>query len=146
MTPTSLPRVYPDLAMHIAMHLHGLEIVPDPLAPQDGDMGVFINGWVDQPDKAVMVTSPWEQADRDSDTVPEVRFMVAHRTVDQPALWDLQREVFHALHRPGERFTLTAGVDLLICERVVSDPPVPDLNTRWVAVDTYRCRPYRNNH
>ena len=146
MTPTSLPRTYPDLAMHVATYLHHKGVVPDPLAPQDGPVGVFVNAWVDQPDTSVMVTSGWEQADRDSDTVPELRFMVAHRAPDQPGLWDLQRSTFHALHRPGERYELTAGVDLLICERVVSDPPVPDVNSRWVAVDTYRCRPYRNDH
>lgn len=146
MTPTHLPREYNDLALHLARYLHAQGIVPDPLAGQDGhNIGVFINGWEDQPDTAVSITT-WEPTGRDSDTLPEQRFMVAHRAVDQPALWDLQRATFHALHRPGERFTLTATVDLLICERVVSDPPVPDLNTRWVAVDTYRCRPYRNNH
>lgn len=144
--PTDLPRTFPDLPMHIAQYLHEVGVVPDPLAPQDGPLGVFVNAWVDQPDTAVMVTSGWEVADRDSDTIPELRFMVAHRAPDQPALWDLQRQTFHALHRPGVRFGLTATVDLLICERVVSDPPVPDANTRWVAVDTYRCRPYRNDH
>lgn len=143
---TSLPRAYPDLGMHVARYLHTEGVVPDPLAPQDGEVGVFVNSWVDQPDTAVMVTSPWEWYNRDSDTIPELRFMVAHRAADQPALWDLQRRTFHTLHRPGERFPLTATVDMLICERIVSDPPVPDANSRWVAVDTYRCRPYRNDH
>lgn len=144
--PTPLPRDYPDLALHVAKYLHAQGITPDPLEPQDTGMGVFVNGWVDQPDTAVTITSPWQDYQRDSETLPALRFMLAIRCPDQADLFDLQTKLFHALHRPGERFELTAQVDALICERIVSDPPVPDANQRWVAVDTYRCRPYRNNH
>lgn len=143
--PSLLPRSYNDLAFHVASYLHGLDIVPSPLAPQEDDIGVFINAWADTPDTAVMITSPWEFTGRDSDTIPELRFMVAHRAVDQSDLWKLQTATFRALHQPSVRFRLTGTVDMIQCGRIISDPPVPDANSRWVAVDTYRCRPYRHH-
>lgn len=144
--PTPLPRSYNDLAFHVTRYLHAQGVTPDPLAPQEGELGVFINAWAEGTASAIMVTSPWEFTGRDSDTITELRFMVAHRAEAQADLWDLQDATFHALHRPGERYALTPDVDMIQCGRIISDPPVPDANSRWVAVDTYRCRPYRNHH
>lgn len=139
---TSQPRHYADLPLHIAHYLHHKAGFPDPLGPQDGEEAVHVHGWEDQPDQAISILGPWE-GDRDSETVPPVRFMIAHRAVDLPALWELQRRTFTALEN-AQAFPLTAGVELRYCRRVVSDPPVPDQNQRFVTVDTYTCRPYRD--
>lgn len=141
---THLPRHYPDLPLHIAQYLHTAVGLPDPMAPQDGEVGVFVNGWVDQPDEAVNIAGPWEM-ERDSETVPVMRFMVAHRAPDMARVWEMQTATFHALEQAWA-FPLTARVEMRDCRRVVSDPPVPDQNNRYVTVDTYECRPYRDDH
>jgi len=144
MRDTEEPRLYADLMLHVAQYLNREHGFPDPLEEQDGFEGVFITRWKDEPNKAINLAGPWEY-DRDSETVPATRFLVAHRAENQPVLWELQRRVFRALERE-QPFPLTATVQMRYCKRVLSDPPVPDQNGRYVVVDTYECRPYRGTN
>ena len=141
---TADPRLYSDLMLHLAQYLNAEHGFPNPLEEQGDPLGVYISGWVDQPDTALTLVGPWEY-ERDSDTVPAMRFLVAHRAPSLPEVGELQRRVFTALQHP-ERFDLTATVQLRYCARVISDPPVPDLNNRKVVVDTYECRAYRDTN
>lgn len=141
--PTVNPRDYADLGWQVANRLHAQGVVTDPGDPQPGEVGVAVNGWSDQPDTCVNINGPWE-AQPDSETVPSLRFMVAIRASSQREVWELRAEVLAALRTGTRRYQLTADVDMLDCRRVVSDPLVPDVNDRWVTVDTYECRPYRN--
>lgn len=142
---THEPRLYQDIPLHLATYLHRVAGFPDPLQDMAGqDVGVYIAGWEDAPDTALNIVGPWEY-DRDSETVPTVRFLIAHRAPTLQEVWVLQHHTFTTLEQP-QRFELTADTELRYCRRVVSDPPVPDQNGRQVIVDTYECRPYRQSN
>ena len=145
--PTPQPREYTDLGWHLAQHLHKAGVVTDPANPGDDAPGIAVGGWTEQhPDTCVSIIGPWE-TDPDSLTVPNLRFMVAVRAPAQRDMWAMRQQVHQALRTGNKRVRLTADVSMLNCARVVSDPPVPDQNRNWVAVDTYVCRPYRDrNH
>lgn len=122
----------------LAEYLHRMGVCGP---PQDGggDLPVFAHLMPDEPDRALVIFG-LEVDHTASDSNPTARFGVAARGAPDDQIGPEQdmQAVFEALH-DRTMFNLTATQTVLVCTRIVNDPPVPDDNRRWHRSDTYQC-------
>lgn len=131
------------LGVHVIRYLAAQGVVADPEGDQRAAGGtlpaVYLGDMEDEPDRAVAFIGPWITQDDEGN--PAVRFFLVGRgTPGDPLGPMVDLEAAHRALWHTSRFELTAGYDLAYCERVITDPPVPDENGRSRRVDTYQAR------
>lgn len=126
------------LVDQLAAYLHRLGVCRPPEQDDGEGPPVFLNLMPDTPDEALVIFG-LEVDHAASTSNPTATFGVAARGLpdDQTGPEDTMQQVFEALH-DRTMFNLTAMQTVLVCERIVNDPPVPDDNRRWHRADTYR--------
>lgn len=136
-TPVPRPVAHWQLVDELAAYLTRLGVCHPPESEGEG-VPVFLNLMPDGPDEALVIFG-LEVDHNDSSSNPTASFGVAARGApdDQTGPEETMQRVFEALH-DRTMFNLTAHQSVLVCTRIVSDPPVPDDNRRWHRADTYR--------